>query len=112
MDAPRHIDLQREHALHITWADGTRSRYPIEYLRAMSPSAEQRELRQEMERNPLTVLPAAMAAQTGPITAKGAEVVGRYAIRITFSDGHDTGIYTWAYLREIDPARADENLPD
>jgi DUF971 family protein len=54
-----------------------------------------------MERNPLTVLPASTAS--GPLTATGAELVGNYAIRILFSDGHDTGLYSWLYLREIDP---------
>ena len=58
-----------------------------------------------MAKNPLTVLPASAVAK-GPLTAVGAELVGNYAIRITFSDGHDTGIFSWEYLREIDPARA------
>ena len=31
----------------------------------------------------------------------GAEPVGRYALRIRFDDGHDTGLFTWAYLREL-----------
>jgi DUF971 family protein len=35
-------------------------------------------------------------------------MVGNYAIRIRFSDGHDTGIYSWAYLREIDPGNKDK----
>jgi DUF971 family protein len=35
-------------------------------------------------------------------------MVGNYAIRISFSDGHSSGIYTWAYLREIDPANQPE----
>jgi DUF971 family protein len=40
-------------------------------------------------------------------------MVGNYAIRIRFSDGHDTGIYSWAYLREIDPVNKErrENGP-
>lgn len=59
-----------------------------------------------MARNPLAVLPASLANH-GPATAVGAELVGNYALRIRFSDGHDTGIYSWQYLREIDPSRAD-----
>jgi hypothetical protein len=58
-----------------------------------------------LERNPLTVLPTSKTGDTGPLVATSAELVGNYAIRIRFSDGHDTGIYSWAYLREIDPAR-------
>lgn len=67
----------------------------------MSPSAEARELRERLAANPLTVLPASGAH--GPLSALGAELVGNYAIRIRFSDGHDTGIFSWTYLRSIDP---------
>lgn len=100
-DTPVHLDLKKDDGLTIRWAEGRESFYPIAYLRKMSPSAEARQLREEMQRNPLTVLPASKA--NGPLTALGAELVGNYAIRIQFSDGHDTGIYSWRYLREIDP---------
>ncbi len=83
------------------WPDGGRSFYPVEYLRRMSPSAEARELREKLASNPLTVLPA--SASHGPLSALDAELVGNYAIRIRFSDGHDTGIFSWSYLRSIDP---------
>ena len=86
------------------WPDGSTSFYSIPYLRKMSPSADAKQLREEMARNPLTVLPASMAKQTGPLTAIDAEFVGNYAIRIRFSDGHETGLYSWKYLKEIDPA--------
>ncbi len=101
---PKHIDLKKDIALTINWSDGRVSIYPITLLRKLSPSADARELRKEMESNPLTVLPAGQA-NTGPLTALGIEVVGNYAVQIRFSDGHDTGIYTWPYLREIDPNR-------
>jgi len=101
-DAPRHLDLKRDAGLTVDWQDGTQSFYPIAYLRRMSPSAEQRDLRERMAKNPLTVLPSS-ASKQGPLTADGAELVGNYALRIRFSDGHDTGIYSWSYLREIDP---------
>lgn len=105
-DAPRHIDLKKDRGLSIEWADGRCSYYSIVYLRRMSPSAEARQLREEMARNPLTVLPsrpAGAGGTAGPLRAETAELVGNYAIRIRFSDGHDTGIYSWGYLREIDP---------
>lgn len=85
------------------WADGATSFFPIEYLRKMSPSAEARMLREEMAKNPLMVLPASMGNRQGPLTAVSAELVGNYAIRFEFSDGHSTGIYSWTYLREIEP---------
>ncbi len=99
---PVRIDLDRERGLEIDWDDGRRSFYPVAHLRRSSPSADARALRDEMARNPLTVLPAGRAS--GPLTALDAELVGNYAIRIRFSDGHSTGIYSWRYLRSIDPA--------
>lgn len=102
---PQHLDLQKDRGLTITWSDGSRSFYPIAYLRRHSPSADNRKLQEEMKSNPLTVLPASAAEQSGPIVATDAEMVGHYAIRISFSDGHRTGIFSWMYLREIDPDR-------
>ncbi len=99
-DAPAHLDLVKDRGLTIKWSDGSESFFPIAYLRRMSPSAEARELRKQMRENPLTVLPAS-SSKDQPLTALGAELVGNYAIRIEFSDGHNTGIYTWKYLREI-----------
>lgn len=72
----------------------------------MSPSADNRALKEELAKNPLTVLPASVANRSGPLTAADAEFVGNYAIKIRFSDGHDTGLYTWKYLREIAPPDA------
>jgi DUF971 family protein len=97
------MDLKKDRGLTIEWADGSTSYYSIVFLRKMSPSADMKLLREEMAKNPLTVLPASMSRSTGPLVATGAELVGNYALRIRFSDGHDTGIYSWEYLRSIDP---------
>lgn len=106
MDAPARLHLDREKGLEVEWADGAVAFYPVAWLRKMSPSAEVRQLREEMSKNPLTVLPASMFAGPGEaLRAESAELVGNYALRIRFSDGHDTGIYSWSYLRQIDPAR-------
>lgn len=104
MRGPLKLDLKKDKGLTVQWADGATSYYSIAYLRRMSPSAEARALREEMQKNPLTVLPASRAGGAGPLAAESAELVGQYAIRIRFNDGHDTGIYSWDYLREIDPA--------
>lgn len=102
---PKHIDLKKDRGLTVQWADGTTSYYSVAWLRKMSPSADARELRAQISKNPLTVLPASAAgAVGGPLTALGADLVGHYALRIRFSDGHDSGIYSWDYLRSIDPA--------
>ncbi len=99
---PRHLDIQRTQGLTITWADGRIVHYPVLYLRRMSPSADARQTRESLESGKnLTVLQPGPSPQTLSITS--AEPVGRYALRIRFSDGHDTGIYSWSYLHEIEP---------
>lgn len=103
MDAPAKLDLKKDRGLSVEWADGTTSYYSIAYLRRMSPSADMKQLREEMTSNPLTVLPNKPGGKAGPLVAESAEMVGNYAIKIRFSDGHDTGIYSWRYLRQIDP---------
>jgi DUF971 family protein len=104
---PVHLDLKKDRGLRVHWNDGHQAFYPVVYLRRMSPSADARELRAELARNPLTVLRSSGSDKSGsgtePLTAVGLELVGNYAVRIIFSDGHDTGIYSWDYLREIEP---------
>jgi len=99
---PEHLDLERDRGLTVHWNDQSTTFYPLGWLRRMSPSAEQRALREEMARNPLTVLPTKPGGEA-PLTVVDAELIGNYAIRIRFSDGHDTGIYSWTYLKSIDP---------
>jgi DUF971 family protein len=96
--APTHIDLQKDKGLRLDWADGESTFFPIDYLRKMSPSADSKAMRDELDNNPLAILPT---SSNKPITALGAELVGNYAIRISFSDGHTAGIYSWEYLRSI-----------
>lgn len=103
MDGPIDIQVDRRVGVLLTWISGETSFYPILYLRKMSPSADMRQLREEMARNPLTVLPSGLATRQGELVATEVELAGNYALKIEFSDGHNTAIYSWAYLREIDP---------
>lgn len=100
-DSPRplRLDLKRTEGLLIEWQDGTRSFIPLLVLRRMSPSADSIAIRESLASNPLTVLKS--APPSGPLEALGAELVGTYALRVRFSDGHDTGLYSWQYLREL-----------
>jgi DUF971 family protein len=98
---PIRLDLVRDQHLRIDWADGTQSTYPIPLLRRLCPCAGCRALRAEQKRSRLTVLTGGQ--RQGPLTATDAALVGNYALRISFSDGHDTGIYSFDYLREIAP---------
>jgi DUF971 family protein len=98
--APRTLHLDRQRGLHVTFHDGTTAFLSLALLRRESPSADARHEREAAARNPLHVLSPRAAAQ-GPLTAEGAELVGNYAIRIRFNDGHDTGLYAWRLLREL-----------
>ncbi len=96
---PTEIRLhQASRALEIAYADGRSFRLPCEFLRVYSPSAEVRGHG-----------PGQEVLQTGKkdIAITKIEPVGNYAVQLTFSDGHDTGIYSWDLLYEYG-ARQDE----
>jgi DUF971 family protein len=78
--------------LLIRFDDGSEDAIPYELLRVESPSAETKGHGNENPPPP---------ARKRHIGVTGADPVGRYALRIRFSDGHDTGLYTWAYLAEL-----------
>lgn len=99
---PEHLDLKRDEALTIRWSDGRTSVYPVQHLRRLSPSADAQQMREALASNPLTVLPAG-SGSSHPLRIDRIDPVGRYAIRLVFSDGHQTGLYTWVYLRSIEP---------
>lgn len=99
--APEHLHLRRSEGLEVRWQGGKVSFFPVAFLRRMSPSADARMIREALAKNPLTVL--SRSPSTLPLEAVSAELCGTYAVRIRFSDGHDTGLFSWKYLREIDP---------
>lgn len=74
-------------SLRVTFADGTEFQLPWEYLRVHSPSAEV-----QGHGNPKIV------AHKKEVAISAIEPVGNYAIKITFDDGHDSGIYSWQWL--------------
>ena len=78
--------------LDLIFDDGLRSSYRAEFLRVLSPSAE------VQGHGPGQAVTVPGKRGVG-ITAL--EAVGNYALRIVFDDGHDTGIYSWAYFREL-----------
>ena len=96
---PTEIKLhQTSRILEIAYADGRSYRLPCEFLRVFSPSAEVRGHG-----------PGQEVLQVGKkdVNITKIEPVGNYAVQLTFSDGHDTGIYSWDLLYEYG-ARQDE----
>ncbi len=96
--APKHLDIRKSEGLHVEWSDGTTSFYPCDLLRRMSPSADSKAIREDLEQNPLAILPS---SSNSKVVINDGELVGNYAIRFNFSDGHSAGIYTWEYLRSL-----------
>jgi len=78
--------------LEIEFDDGAKFRLPFEFLRVNSPSADVRGHG-----------PGQETLQVGKksVTITSLEPIGHYAIKPSFSDGHDSGIYSWEYLYEL-----------
>ena len=94
---PQEIRLQQERrVLTLVYVDGAKS-LPAEYLRVYSPSAEVR-----------GHSPGQDVLQTGKaeVSITDLDPVGQYALKITFSDGHDSGLYDWDYLYRLEKAGA------
>lgn len=96
VQTPRNIQLIG-HEIAIAWSDGTETYFPIDKLRAASPSAEQRG-----ERDVLGQLHGGTdRTDYADVEVMGWEQVGNYAIRFDFSDGHRSGLYSYEYLLEL-----------
>ena len=90
---PTELHLKRaERILEIAFDDGLRFALPAELLRVESPSAEVRGHNAAERRIP--------GGKRG-VGIDAVEPVGHYAVRLRFDDGHDSGIYTWVFLREL-----------
>jgi DUF971 family protein len=91
---PREIMQEGDATLRLTWADGRVCRFAAPALRRACPCAQcvnewtgQRTLKPEAVADELTIRDIA--------------IVGRYALNFRWSDGHETGIYSFRYLREL-----------
>ncbi len=90
--APTPTDItahSQSRVLEVSFSDGATFRIPFELMRVYSPSAEVQGHG-----------PGQEVLQTGKreVELAGLEPVGNYAVQPTFSDGHDTGIFSWDYL--------------
>lgn len=95
--SPKTITRSDPARLEIEWSDGHRTRYSAAQLRRICPCAMcVNELTGERVLDPHTIDEA--------ITQSDATLVGHYALSLRFSDGHHTGIFTFRFLRDHDPA--------
>jgi len=91
---PREIMQESDAELRVTWGDGRECRYRAPLLRRLCPCAQcVNEFTGQRMLKPETISDELKIEDVG--------LVGRYALTFRWSDGHDTGIYSFRYLREI-----------
>lgn len=88
-----------EQKLLVDWKDGRHSEYSLDVLRRQCPCATCRTQREEKQKvaNPLNIL----KFNPSDVKVVSANLVGNYAIQFQWSDGHNTGIFDFRYLRSL-----------
>jgi DUF971 family protein len=90
---PIEIKLRtKSRILDVVFDNGERYQLPFEYLRVHSPSAEVKGHGPGQE---------TLVVAKEDVGIRGIEPIGQYAVRLIFDDGHDSGLYSWKYLREL-----------
>jgi DUF971 family protein/molybdopterin converting factor small subunit len=89
---PTQLSLHRQSkTLELSFNEGSHFKLPCEYLRVFSPSAEVRVAERRGE----------VVTGKEQVNITRIEPIGNYAVRLTFDDGHDTGVYSWGILYEL-----------
>ena len=88
---------QASHELEITFSDEVTYKYPTEFLRVFSPSAE---VRGHWGQG------AKLQLDKQNVNINEIRPVGQYAIKIVYDDGHDSGLYDWSYLYDLGKKQA------
>ncbi|MCU1273299.1 MAG: hypothetical protein JWO48_730 [Bryobacterales bacterium] len=98
---PEHIAISKSKGIKIDWKDGHTSSYALDYLREKCPCATCT----GAHGTPPTTKPSSSPFQMYKPALKmvDVEAVGNYAIRMVWSDGHSTGIYSFDHFRKICP---------
>lgn len=96
-----------EQRLHVTWDDGSQCVYDLAVLRRHCPCATCRTEREQRSESPasLTIL----KSDPRNLRTTGAKLVGRYAIQFEWSDGHNTGIFDFRFLRSLPSLPAEQS---
>jgi DUF971 family protein len=106
---PADISVSRtRRELCIRWQDGHASVYPFDLLRKECPCALCNDLRSKAPASggPSLAVLSGPVLKVGEVQVNEVSPIGRYAISFLWSDGHDSGIYAFEYLRELCPCPA------
>ena len=102
------VHLKTGEGVQIEWKVGHQSAYTFKFLRDACPCALCADERGKSGRRagePESPAPGALPMFKPAVKAITAEAVGKYALKFSWSDNHDLGIYSWAYLREVCPCQ-------
>jgi DUF971 family protein len=100
------VNISTGTGVDIEWKDGHVSHYSFVYLRDACPCAMCNDERDKSGRKPgesPKLAPGALPMFKPAAKPLSAEGVGKYAMKFAWNDSHDTGIYSWQYLREVCP---------
>ena len=102
---PEHIAISKSKGIRIDWHDGHHSNYPLAYLRDECPCASCTGAHGTPPKKTSYSAPETNPFQMYKPTLKMLDVesVGSYAVKIDWNDGHNTGIYSFDYLRKVCP---------
>jgi DUF971 family protein len=101
---PKRIEIKKaEGHLTIAWDDGFRCRYPLDGLRAACPCASCVGGHEHMGKPGSPDMLEIPLVDNRASRLVDAEIVGNYALQLTWMDGHKFGIYRWEYLRQLCP---------
>lgn len=108
---PEHIAISKSKGILIDWHDGHHSNLPLALLRDECPcatctGAHGTEPQKTEYSKEAAAPPSPFKMFTPTLKMLDVEAVGNYAIKINWSDGHSTGLYTWEHLRKICPCDA------
>tara|TARA_Y100001960_G_C14179738_1_gene589642 strand:- start:188 stop:514 length:327 start_codon:yes stop_codon:yes gene_type:complete len=98
---PTELERLESGQLGITWSDGQRRVYGLDELRKQCPCATCRDERKAAVDSSPALLPVMDLAAAQPLQLDAMVPIGNYAYGLTFSDGHDTGIFTFELLRQL-----------
>ncbi len=98
---PTTLQIIEPDGLLIQWSDGQKRQYGFAELRMNCPCATCREKKVSPAAEPTASLPVLSLQEAQPVRVSSMKPVGNYAYAIDFSDGHDSGIFTFEHLREL-----------
>ena len=98
---PEHIAISKSKGIKIDWKDGHHSEYGLTYLRDKCPCAQCTGAHGTPPREPQEQSNSPFQMFQPALKMLAVEPVGNYAIRINWSDGHSSGIYSYDHFREI-----------